>query len=226
MNGLTKTLVLFVATLILSGCKLEWTSDILFSKLFDKSITLIDSTLLAEVAACNSYEDSRKPSDSLLRVQGAVNDIFPEAKFNECYTQQFNSYAKFTLPIAYGAADMLKPEHPKLRVLSFSDKTVFVNIAPSLEDKLQAYQNNKLSVTDFKPSNVSIVINLKNDTGVNQKVNIFGAYLNNFPLIHQVEMDFKKDETFNIRLSNVTTEAMFLPAKFNQPAIFMRIWEK
>ncbi|MDU4999369.1 MAG: hypothetical protein E6265_22685 [Enterobacteriaceae bacterium] len=223
MGNIASKLVLSLAVLLLSGCKLEWSSQILYSKLFDKNITVATSTLVAEVAACNSYEDSRKPSDSLLRVQQAVTDVFTDAKFDECFTQKFNSFAKFTLPIAYGSIEMLKPEHPKLRILSYPDKGVIVNISPTLEDKLRTYQNNKFSTTDFKPSDVSIIIDLKNDSGSDQKINVQGAYLNNFPLINQSEIDFKKGESFNFRLSNVTAETMFLPAKYKQPAFFMKV---
>lgn len=221
MNNLTKKIALSLSVLLLSGCKLEWSSHILFSKLFDKSITVADSALVAEVAACNSYEDSRKPSDSLLQVKGAINDVFPDAKFEECFTQQFNAYAKFTLPIAYGASEMLKPEHPKLRILSYDNNIAFVDIAPSLDGKLQSYQNNKLSVTDFKPSDVSVVITIDNDTGTDQKIDVRGAYVDGYPVINTQGIDFKKAKSFTFKLSNVTAETMFLPAEHNQPAIFM-----
>lgn len=221
MDKTTGKLSLIIGVFLLAGCKLEWSSQILLSKLFDKSVTIVSSDLVAEVAACNSYEDSRKPSDSLLRVQGAILDVFPDAKFEECYTQQMNSFAKFTLPIAYGAAELLKPEHPKLRVLSYDNRAVFVNLSPSIEDKVRGYQTNKLSVTDFNPSDVSIIIKIKNDTGEDQKVEIQGAYVDNYPVVHAVDFNFLKDKSLSFRLSNVTAETMFLPSKQNQYAVFM-----
>lgn len=214
-----KLLVLATAVL-LSGCKVEMNTEVPLSKLFSDQITKSSAELLIEVAACNSYEDSRKPSDSLQRARGAIADLFSDAEFKECFTQKFNSFARFEVPVAIGSYKSLKPEDPKLRISS-DNKIALVDVAPSLKEKLKSYQDNKFSISDFDPASMSINVNIVNDTGVSQKLRLSGVYINDYPIINIDGYELKNNSKAKIRLSNVTTETIFMPAEHKVMAYFM-----
>ena len=216
-----KMILLGLSITLLAACKVEMSTQIPYSKLFDKNIEVAKSSLLVEVASCTHYEDSRKPSDTLMEARGTIADLFPDAEFNECNTQKFNSYAKFSLPIAYGAVEALKPEHPKVRVLSYNNKVAFVDVAPSLKKKLEGYQNKKYSLSGFKPSEMSIILSVKNDTDSDQKIDLASVYVDDYPVISAQGYDFKKGSTINLTLSNISAETVFLPSDHKQMAYFM-----
>lgn len=212
--------IVLSTVLLLSGCKVEMNTEVPLSKLFSDQITKTNAELLIEVAACNSYEDSRKPSDSLQRAKGAIADLFNDSEFKECFTQKFNSFARFEIPLAIGNAKALKPEDPKVRVLSY-EKAAFVDVSPTLKEKLKSYRDNKLSIADFDPASMSVNINIVNDTASSQKVRVTGVYLDNYPVIDSVGYELKDKSKTLIRLSNVTTETIFLPAEHKMMAYFM-----
>jgi len=94
------TLGLVVGVLLITGCKATVETEVSLTDIQQSESKLINGDLYVEVAACNSYEDSRKPSDSLVRAKQNVPSIFNGAEFVECFSKEFDSFAHFSIPIA------------------------------------------------------------------------------------------------------------------------------
>lgn len=215
-----KLILLVSSVVLLSGCKIEINTEIPYSKVFDDKIESIDSSLLVEVAACNSYEDSRQPSESLKQAKNAIAELFADSKYQECYTQKMDSFAKFSIPIAYGSADKLSPDDPKIRVLSYQNY-VFFDVAPTFKEKLKSYQDRNSSLLSFNPADMQINIAIKNDTSSEPVVDLTSVYVEGYPVINLQGYKLKKDSITRLRLSNVSSETAFLPTDHKMTAYFM-----
>jgi len=91
-------LSLLIAFCLIS-CKVSVDTEIDISDLSSGKVDEIAGDLYVEVTTCNDFEDSRKPSDSLLEAQQIVPSILKGSQYIECFQKQFNSYARFKIPI-------------------------------------------------------------------------------------------------------------------------------
>lgn len=94
-----------VSALALNGCKIDMGASIPLSGLLGSELKTGSADLYVEVPACNSYEDSRQPSKGLVDAKNEIAKIIPESEFKECFQKKFNSFASFSVPIAYGPAN-------------------------------------------------------------------------------------------------------------------------
>lgn len=100
MGSKSKVVLAVAGMTLLAGCKTEVGTHITLSEMNDAEIRELPGVVRLEVPSCNDYNDSRKPSDSLVRAQEAVPRIFPDAEFIECYRQRMDTWAEFSIPVA------------------------------------------------------------------------------------------------------------------------------
>lgn len=85
--------------MLLVGCKATVETEVGLKDILESKTKTIDGNLYVEVTGCNSYEDSRKPSDSVIEAQQTIPRIFEDAEYIECFSKQFDSFAHFNIPV-------------------------------------------------------------------------------------------------------------------------------
>lgn len=209
--------------LLLAGCKVDIDTEIPISKVLSDGLHEAKSSLSVEVASCTSYEDSRKPSSTLLEAQKTVAAMFTGSEYKECFTQKFKSYATFDLPIVYGAyADGAVKDDGKIHILSKEAKHIYLDISPKLKKKVSDIQNNKYSIAAFNASDLSIYIKFINDQSNTISADIISSFAGNIPILFLPKYPIKKGDYLELRLSDVTTQLALRKDKATQLAIVLQ----
>ena len=86
-------------TFLFTGCDSVVFTQVKMSELLNNEEKTLNGLISIEIPSCNDYEDSRLPSKGLVNMQTNIPLILPDAKYKECYTKKFKSYADFTVPI-------------------------------------------------------------------------------------------------------------------------------
>lgn len=174
-----KKVLLSAVIMVLAGCKLEMEAPILMSKIgsgetFDVSIGL-------EVPACNDYEDSRKPSKSLLDLQEKVKSNLPFLTYKECYRKSADSFAGYTMKGMYineSALDKHKNDSSVLLVSHVNNGETSLSLVVPVPVKEKLTQLAKDNYVDFRPI---ISFDLKNDTDIPITISGTYTYVNDHP---------------------------------------------
>ncbi|WP_312730898.1 DUF7424 family protein [Atlantibacter hermannii] len=221
---MNRTAFVIAISLLLGGCKIGVRTDLPLSGVLSEGLKDADSDLLVEVASCTSYEDSRQPSDTLLDAQKTVPTVFPDAKYKECFTQKMTSWAIFSIPVVYGrhTGSDLKDDG-KLHILSYKDTNgqyIAVEASETLKERVKALTSKSFS--SFNPADLIINVRLNNDTGSDKKIDIVSSFINDQPVPLITDSTLQKDQFIELRLSDVTTQAVLLPKQYSQSAVFLR----
>ncbi|PSJ23567.1 hypothetical protein CVH10_01505 [Halomonas sp. ND22Bw] len=181
--------------LALCGCKTQITTQVNLSDLDDPEALEAPGKVRLEVSSCADYQDSRQPSDSLVKAQEMLPRIFPAAEYRECYRQEMNSWAEFDLPVAI---DHTSGDGPT------SEDTI--NLASSEGYPLSLYVPEALSqrLEEAKRSNpmmgsldMSVRIEVNNDTEQARSVQVFGAWVDGAPyVLGQIELEPGAEHAF------------------------------
>lgn len=209
-----------LAALSLSGCKIDLGANVPLSALLGNEIKTANADLYVEVPACNSYEDSRQPSKGLVDAKNEINNIFPDGEYKECFKKKFDSFAHFSLPVAFGPEDKLSEKSPEIRILRNERNNVFVSLSKPLHQRLKNAKDKPSISGGFSPSDVRMFITVNNDTGKPITADYVGVFVSDYPIIIANGLSLDNGKNFAIRLSDVTTSALFLDDK-NNPANFM-----
>ena len=94
--------LLFSLLFVMSGCKLEHNSRIKRSQLMSE-IKTIETTVRVEVSACTDFSDKTRQSDSLMKTNNLMKQLFPDSEFEGCKMENMNSIATYTTPMDVGA---------------------------------------------------------------------------------------------------------------------------
>lgn len=219
-----KILMGFVAAsvaLALSGCKIDMGASIPLSGLLGSELKTGSADLYVEVPACNSYEDSRQPSKGLIDAKNEIAQIIPESEFKECFQKKFNSFASFSVPIAYGPANKVTDSTSQIRVLRDTEKNfAYVVFGQKLKQKLDQARKKPSIAGGFSPSDVSLSLNLTNDTDKTITASFVGVYIGQDPVIVENDIEIGAGKVVPLTLSNVTTSMLFSDIK-NRSAWFM-----
>ncbi|MFK3558981.1 DUF7424 family protein [Pasteurella multocida] len=208
-----KTLTISAIALTLAGCKVDMSTDVMLSTLNEPTKEII-SNVAVEVASCTSYEDSRKESDSLIRIKEKLPTIFNGAKFVECYKKKMDSFAIFTVPVFIGkdepAGDYNLWVHGTERV------PLIISASKKFRESLHNFKKREISKL-----NINSFLNVKNDTNNVLKFRMTSAYLGDIPVsnisyIHT----FKPNDLYSIKLSNVATDALLRKDSAGQLGVF------
>lgn len=205
--------ILLVFPFIIFGCKTQLMADVNVSNLNNTDLQSSAASLLVEVASCNSYEDSRNPSSSVIEAQKTVPQLIEDAEYQECFTQKMESYALFSIPIKIGkfkSEDDFKTKGIKIYSYDSDDAVLGIHIPRIIRDRLdkhnkQDYQTNKIPL-----ESVSLVVNLLNDTKNKANFNVYNAFIDGKPMAF-VPLELPPSGRVQITLSNTDTARLLYP---------------
>lgn len=189
-----------LAGLVLAGCKTEFSAKVPMSQLQDPAVTEIPATVRLEVMTCDHYEDSRKPSDSLVKAQEMMPRIFPSAEFQECYSQGMDSWAAFDLALPIdrdGDAEQFASEDA-FNLTTTDSLPLGVAVPPAVLSRLDEAQ----SAAMMGDLEYGITLNVMNDTGTPLPVTVLSAWVEDQPVTLQ-PMEVPAGESFSLRFSDV-----------------------
>lgn len=220
-----------VTVIFLAGCNLEMEVPVEISKL--GSGESFDITVALEIPSCSDFNDSRNPSDSLLKVQQKVSEELPNFKYKECYRKEMNSYAAFTAVAHYAELNLTDysvqdadAENEILildsRMEGGEDRTILsFSIPPSIKRSIVSIV--KETYVPFTPV---IKIGVKNDTGQAMTLNGVSSYVNGKATGMYWEGENQPGMSNTITFSNsMADRAMSQPSSF-QPTEFLVISPK
>jgi len=183
--------------LVLVGCKVDLKTRVNISDLNSHIKKIVGSQLDVEVTSCNDFDDSRKESSSLREAKSAINQIFPQAEFVECYREKFDYKASFTIPVTVGSKD------GDISIYQADDnKFNYVAISDNLQAKIAKYKKNSFDKID-----PSITILLKNDTDIEQPIAVYSAYINGNGFSFGT-LTLPKGNVISIKLSDASMDSI------------------
>ena len=197
-------LSVLAATLFLGGCKAKVETELSLNDILESETKTISSDLLVEVAACNSYEDSRQPSNSVIKSRENVPKIFAGATFVECFTKKFDAFAHFTIPVVLDKdKDGKLASESHLNIVSNSDVLLAVSIPRSIKANLERAKEASFGMDTL---DLEIDIRINNDTGRDLPFKVFAAYVNGLPHVFS-ELTSKNMGSFTLTLSDVSVSS-------------------
>ncbi|MDQ7734659.1 hypothetical protein QT231_18270 [Halomonas sp. SpR1] len=190
--------------LALAGCKTELNADIPLSALLDSEVASVPGTVRLEVLNCNDYEDSRQPSDSLVKAQEILPTIFPGAEFTECYSQNMNSWAEFNIDLPIDRDDNSEAfaSDDSFNITTTENLPLGVAAPPALLNRMEKARESEMMMPDFE---YGISFNVINDTDDVFPVTVLSAWADDIPLTLQ-GLNIPAGEQFTLRLSDVVID--------------------
>ncbi|MBI1074439.1 hypothetical protein MLT67_12105 [Escherichia coli] len=206
-----KYLVLCLA-LALTGCKVDLATTVDLADIQSEQHKSTTADLNFEVAACNDYEDSRKESDSLIKIKSQIPTIFTNAEFVECYQKKFESFAHFRVPVDVGAlSEKAVVAVPDADIFLTSKKEEGQLAAIYLSEKVRKNlkQAQKSTPVDFDYS-ITITINRTEEPveAVVAGLFVVDAKGNRAPVVLQ-KLHWQKAKTMTFSLSDVGKSQLF-----------------
>ena len=197
-----KPFSLLMGVLILigiTGCKANIETELTFKDLLVSKTKAIQGDLYIEVAGCNSHEDSRKPSSSVLKIQESIPGIFYNAKYIECFSRNFDSYAHFNILITLDKdSDGKLASQDNINIISNAKTLLTIAIPEPLKDRIEkGKKNNNLKL--------NVNIKLTNDSGKLVDFKTISAYIDGTPYIYQ-ELTAPINSSFVVTLSDVSVD--------------------
>lgn len=199
-----KIIAISCCALALSACKTEIEKEVSLNVLLNDPVKVETGILNVEISSCSSHEDSRKPSDALIKVQQKIPNVFSQAVYKECYKKKFNSFASFEIPIAVGKlGDNPKLEHD-INIYSYKNRYLNVRTSEKLAKNIREFVK-KEYVSNLQ---LSLLLNVKNDTDKDLDVTFVSAYVKDSP-VDLFNKTFKKGESINLKLSNSSADMLW-----------------
>lgn len=190
---------LIMIAFALIGCKAHVEVETKLSNLINQPVHTEHAIISIEIPTCNSYEDSRLPSRALTDVQQKIPTIFHGAKYKECYSKGFETYATFEVPIGIGIAKQNSQVDNDINLVVNDEFILMTYATDSLNQRIQHF--NKSEYID----SLKIEINIVNDLGVDVEATCLSSYINNSPCTWG-KIFLQKNQKINIVLSNVSTD--------------------
>lgn len=199
-----KLAAIAAASAALVGCKTEFNADLPLSALQDEGVSSVPATVRLEVPGCNDYEDSRQPSDAVVKAQEMLPRIFPEAEFVECYSQNMNSWTEFSLqlPIDRDGDREAFASDDAFNLATSDASQLGLTAPPALIERLEQARKAEMMMPDFE---YAFSFNITNDTGETFDTSVFSAWVDGFPVIAH-NMQVPDGESFTLRLSDVSID--------------------
>ncbi|MGM0544140.1 MAG: DUF7424 family protein [Pseudomonadota bacterium] len=199
-----KMTAIAAAAVALAGCKTEFSTQVALSELQDPDVASVPGKVRLEVLTCEDYEDSRKPSDSLVEAQEMMPRIFPTASFSECYSQSMDSWAEFdiALPIDRdGDAETFASEDA-FNITTSENLPLGVAVPPAVLNRLEQAQQANMMMGELE---YAITVDVVNDTGEPFVVTALSTWVNGEPATLQ-PLEVPDSETISLRFSDVLIE--------------------
>jgi len=194
-------LSLIVATILLTGCKATVSTEVSLKDIIEGESKAIAGDLHVEVAACNSYEDSRKPSSSIVKVQQTIPSIFADAEYIECFSKEFDSFAYFQVPFFLDKdKDGKLASEKHINIISNEDTLLWVGIPTLIKENMERVRSNSYGVNAL---DLNINIKVNNDTGKDFPFTVYAAFIDGQPYVLS-NLTSKGDGAFIVTLSDVS----------------------
>lgn len=191
------------ATIALAGCKTTVNSEVAVSDLLGGQSHELPGDLYVEVAGCNDFEDSRKPSKTLLEVQQKVPGVFPEAKFKECFTKKMSSYAHFSMPLFLDRdKDGKLGSEKTINVLSNDTAMLALSVPVGIQKQIAKAKDGPIG-SSLK---LTVAMKVTNNTKEAFRFSVGSAYIDDTPVIDHV-LSAPPGASFIVRLSDVSVDA-------------------
>lgn len=190
------SLIFILACVLLSSCRIELSPIIKVSELLSAETKSVNGIISVEISDCNSYEDSRMPSDSLLEVQQKIKSIIPSAEYTQCYSKAMNSYAEFKIKM--NVKNNLNIPSSGITVISDGKGALGLHIPSNIATRIKD--------SSFGENEVAMVVNIINDTENPVKLDVLSAFINNSPYPMGTELVLNPQQDASIRLSDVAGE--------------------
>lgn len=193
---------LAAAVLALAGCKTTVNSEIAVSELQGGQSKELPGDLYVEVASCNDFEDSRKPSKTLLDVQQKIPGVFPTAVYKECFRQKMDSYAHFSMPLFLDLdKDGKLGAEQTINVISNDTAMLGLAVPDALQKQIASAKKDALGSLDL-----SVLVKVTNDTKEEFRFVVGAAYIDDHPVTDRV-LVAPAGASFVVRLSDVAVDA-------------------
>lgn len=207
--GILKLAVVLGTAFALAGCKTTVESEVKLSDLLSGPSKSIPSNLYVEVAGCSDHKDSRLPSSSLIEVRDLVPTIFAGSEFVECFRKDFDSLARFSLPVTLTKnSDGKPPSEEQINLISNEKALLAVSIPKTITEKI----NSARTRTSAPSLDMKISIKVINDTGKDFGFYAVASYVDELPAIFD-PFTSKKDRSFTVRLSDVSVSTALKKGK-------------
>lgn len=190
------------ACLLVVGCKTTVETEVNISDLLSSPTKQLPGSLIVEVPACQDYQDSRQPSSTLVEVQKMVPAIFKDAAFSECYRQQFNSFARFDVPLVLDKdKDGKLASQDHINIVS-NDANLLAVAVPA---KIKAGLENAAKRGPGSSFDMSVNIKVNNDTGADFNFTAIAAFVDGQPQVFG-NLTSKPNGSFTVTLSDVSVQ--------------------
>lgn len=194
-------LFVLAITILLTGCKATVETEVSLRDILESQTKAIKGDLYVEVAGCNSHEDSRKPSNSVVKAQQTIPSIFADAKYIDCFSKKFDSFAHFQMQVVLDKdKDGKFASESHINIISNSESLLTVGIPQSIKTNMENVKSNSFGASTFELK-VNIIIN--NDTGKEFPFRVISAFIEGQPYIYG-DLTAKNDSSFLVTLSDVS----------------------
>lgn len=200
-----KLFLLTCCVFALTACKTEIEKDVSLKSLLNDPVHTESATLNVQITSCHDHEDSRKPSEDLTKIQQKIPTVFTQAKYKECFSKQFDSFASFEIPIDIGNMKNESELKNDVSIYSYKHRQMNVRTSPKLAKNIRSFVENEfINNLDF-----NILVTLKNDTDVKHEFNVYSAYVDDSPVtLENVTLEPK--EELKLKLSNASADALWV----------------
>lgn len=194
---------LLTLSLLLFSCDALLEVQIKISSLLASKNQKHSGELYVVVSACGDMEDSRQPSKSLLEIQKNVPRVFSNAKYIECFSKNFNSFAHFTIPITVNQTQGSGANsYQEIDISSNDTEFLTIHIPESINQQLEQIKEESYGASSLS---LTVNLNLVNDTQKEYNVNIISSYIDNEPVVNG-NIKIPTGSSFWLRLSNVAVD--------------------
>lgn len=199
--------LLLVALLV--GCKAEVETKITFSEITSGVTKTTLGDIYVEITACGDHEDTRKASESLLQAKSKIPSIFEGAQYVECFNKKLDTFAHFKIPISIDGNNNGKLESDNAITLLSEKGIMYVAVPSVLAKRINEAKNDPegAGLTD-----ISIQININNDTKDGIIFKAFSSYIDGRPYVYTTLCAHPNDP-FVVRISNVSVDEALTEGK-------------
>lgn len=203
MSRIKTVAALAMAATLLAGCKTSVLAEINLSDLLSSPTKQVPGSLYVEVPSCHNHEDSRQISTSVLEAREAMRGVFSDAKYIECFSKGFESFARFSMPI-YLDKDMdgKSASDSHINLTSNEKGLLSVNVPNPVRARITNAQK-RLQVGSL---DMQFSIKIKNDIGKDYHFTVMSAYVDQAPNIFET-LTSKPGGSFVITLSDVSARS-------------------
>lgn len=187
---------------LLFGCKAEVETKITFSEITSGVTKTTSGDIYVEITACGDHDDTRKPSDSLLQAKSKIPSIFEGAQYVECFNKKMDTFAHFKIPVSIDGNNDGKLESDSAITLLSEKGIMYVAVPSALAKRINEAKNDPegAGLTD-----ISIQINMNNDTKDGIIFKAFSSYIDGHPYVFTTLCAHPNDP-FVVRISNVSVD--------------------